>query len=278
MQRYRLARWAHNRKASKKRQQELASFRRRVNRIIKNSKTEKKSLIDFPAVYEYLSTKFPDVDLSDIRVYIAPPEVIQQRGWPQIGGFFVKETKDIFVKDEIRGAKSKGRFDKIMKMLCPIDVAVEDVVVHEFIHVISHKIGRASSRFEHMEEEFVYANCIGFYKEKGMSEEDIVNSQLLPFCTNDVFQSYKSMSSIFHEIGVSMSDVEHLDEKEFQQFCNKHAEVLVPAIKIKAQTRGNSMIELYRQFGQEMEMTSEAMVIDNPVAARFASLELGDDL
>ena len=72
-----------------------------------------------------------------------------------------------------------------------------------------------------------------------------------------------------------LTQVENLDNKEYQRFWNTHAEELVPAIKKKAQEKGHKMIELYTQHKDKM-MISEAPNIEDPSLLRFASLDLDD--
>lgn len=276
MQRYHQQLWALHREHSKERARQRDMFRRRVQKIIDHPKTIQKKLRDFSAVHTYVVNRFPEVDLSDLEIYVSPAYVIQQNGWPQIGGCYVKETGTILVKNKIRSSKKKGKFDKLMAEHCPTEVDVEDVVVHEVIHAVSHRINRASCKFKHMEEEFVYCNCIDFYKQKKMTESEIVDSNLLPFCINDIYSSRSDFQAVFREAGLLFEEVEDLDNKEYQQYCNTHAEELVPVIKKKAQEKGHQMIALYGQYGDRMNMIGEAPDIEDPSAARFASLELDD--
>ncbi len=275
MQRYHQQLWALQ--YSKERTRQLDRFRKRIQNIIIHRKTVQKKLQDFPAVYTYIMDKFQGIDLSDLAIFLSPAHVIQQNGWPQIGGCYVKETNTILVKDEIKTKKDKtrkGKFNKLMAKQCSVDVDVEDVVVHEVIHAVSHRMNRASCKFEHMEEEFVYCNCIDFYKQKGMTEDDIVDNNLLPFCINDIYSSRSGFKSVICAAGLSFPYVESLDEKKYIRFCNRHAENLVPAIKSKAQEKGHQMIAIYKQYGSRMNMTDEAPEIKDPSSIRFASLEL----
>lgn len=273
MQRYHQQLWALQLIRERTRQRDRD--RQRVQNIILHRKTVQKSLEDFLAVNCYITDKFPEADLSDLQIYISPAYVIQKNGWPQIGGCYVRDMKVILVKDKIKKKSGKkGKFDKLMAEQCSLDVDVEDVVVHEVIHAVSHAINRASCKFQHMEEEFVYCNCIDFYKQKGMTEENIVDNNLLPFCINDIFSSRSDFQSVCKAAYLSFGDIEDADDKEFLKFCDMHADILVPSIKKKAQEKGHRMIELYQQYGSKMNMVSEAPVVEDPSSVRFSSLEI----
>lgn len=248
---------------------------RRVERVIRSNLTKKKQLSDFPAVDEYLNSEFPNVDLSSILFYVAPPRVIEKLGWKDIGGCYIREKKVILVKNKIsHHCKAKGKFQRMMRDSCVMKADVEDVVVHEFIHAISDIIGRSLSKYQHMEEEFVYTNCIGFYHQKGMTDDDIVNNNFLPLCLQDIYKSVKEMKNIFEYVNHTIDAIRQMTEDEYKAFLNKYAYELVPLIRSRAQQKAHKMIELYHKYGAQMYKTSSMEMIEDKTAMRFSSLDL----
>lgn len=248
---------------------------RRVERVIKNSLTKKSKLSDFPEVDKYLRLKFPDVDLSSIKFYIAPPKVLERSGWKNIGGCYIRDKKTIIVKSKIDSYyKAKGKFQRLMRGACPMKTDVEDVIVHEFIHAVSDIIERSSSRYRHMEEEFVYTNCIDFYYAKDMTDDDIVNNNFLPFCLHDIHESTKEMSSAFAKAGRTISDIRGMTEEEYRRFLNLKADIIVPYIVERAQKKSHNMIELYHKYGAKMYKISANDAGKDKIATRFSSLDL----
>ncbi len=245
--------------------------KKRASKIISHPLTEEKTLQDFPDVDKYLSEKFPDVDLSSISLYIVNPKVLEKEGWPGIGGCYIRQLKTIFVKREIHAGqkKSKGKFAKAMEKHCHMETEVEDVVIHEMIHGISNLIDRSSSQFMHMEEEFVYTNCIDFYKAKGMTEDEIVDNNFLPFCVQDVLQS-KEFNNILAQCGITIFTVE--ETKALNFILGVHAEEIVPMIKEAAQEKAHRMIDLYKKYGAQTK-TSETPVAD-ATSLRFSALDI----
>ncbi len=264
-----------NQEVSRRRKVAREQIFSRAERIIRNSLTQEKSLADFPDVDKYLSSKFPDVDLSVIKLYLAPPKVVEKAGWKDIGGCYIRDKKLILVKDNINHHyKAKGKFQRLMRDTCRMTADVEDVIVHEFIHAVSDIVGRSLSRYQHMEEEFVYTNCIDFYHQKGMSDETIVDNNFLPFCLQDIYESTKEMTSIFAEVDTTIADIRGMSEEEYQRFLNKRAEKLVPLIQKRAQEKAHKMIELYHKYGVSMHKTSSTEVVEDKTAMRFSSLDL----
>ena len=125
-----------------------------------------------------------------------------------------------------------------------------------------------------MEEEFVYTNCIDFYKQKGISEADIVNNNFLPFCLHDVYESPEDLGPVFKVVGSSLSEVRELSQRQYSAFLNKHAETIVPMIKEIAQKKSHHMIELYHKYGAEMYITNATKPVDDPASLRFSALDL----
>jgi len=269
-------RWLINQETSRKRKIILDQIVRRADYVINHESTREKQLVDFPAVYKYLSTKFPVVDLSAVKLYITPPRVMEKAGWKDIGGCYIRNKKVILVKSEINHySKPKGEFQHLMHEICKMKTDVEDVIVHELIHAVSDIIGRSLSKYQHMEEEFVYTNCIEFYYEKNMTDGDIVNNNFLPFCIQDIYESVKDMSSIFAKVGHTVEDIRQMSKEEYQRFLNVKADVIVPLIKSQAQERAYKMIELFHKYGAQMHKTSATEVVEDQVAMRFSSLDLG---
>lgn len=267
-------RWVVSQEILRRRQRARDHIFRRVERVIRSDLTKKKQLSDFPAVDEYLNSKFPDVDLSSILFYVAPPRVIEKLG-KDTGGCYIREKKVILVKNEIvHHQKTKGKFQRMMRDSCTMKADVEDVVVHEFIHAISDIIGRSLSKYRHMEEEFVYTNCIDFYHQKGMTDDDIVNNNFLPLCLQDIYKSPKEMKNIFEHVNHTVDAIRQMTEEEYEAFLNKHANELVPLIRSRAQEKAHKMIELYHKYGAHMHKTSSTEVIEDKTAMRFSSLDL----
>lgn len=264
-------RWVIDQKLSRRRKNARDKVFERIERVVMSSLTQKKQLSDFPAVDKYLGLKFPDVDLSVVKLYLASPKVMEKSGWADIGGCYIRDKRTILVKDDINHRyKAKGKFQRLMRSTCRMVADVEDVVIHEFIHAVSDLIGRALSKYRHMEEEFVYTNCIDFYRQKGMDDESIVNNNFLPFCLQDVFESPKELLSVFAQIDKTI-DIHNISEERYQKLLNTNADDLVPLFKKKAQEKAHKMIELYHKYGAQMHKTSSVKTTED---MRFSSLDL----
>lgn len=241
-----------------------------MNKIIKSSNTTKKSLSDFESINQYINTKFSDIDVSHIPIYMATPEDMDSCGFGGAGGFFVPHMRVVVVKSKITiggHKKPKLKFDQVLQESVKTDVDPEDVIVHEMIHAVSSESGRSNRKFSSDEEEFVYTNSIDFYKQKNMTSEDIVNGIFFPFCVQDVFKSTKELESIMLEVstkfGIKTPPIDSsLTNEKLNRFLGRYAEQIVPIVIKKARDIGFHMIKLYEEFGRGIGAVCQSQVSD----------------
>lgn len=247
-----------------------------VKIIIQHRCTVKKSVKDFPMVHQYLYERFPGVPAHSIYItpiYLCDPAIMRNQGFYHIGGCFIPHLQVILVVKKIENGVSPPRlkFDRLLsKHHASADI--EDIIVHELLHVISSKIGRSSRKFPHMEEEFVYTNCVDFYKKKGMTEEEIVTKNFLPFCIEDVFSIRGELDKIIAQLaesGIIVSDF--YDQHSYKRFMSRHAEVLVEKIVARAKEMGQRMIDLYNGPGEDQAESTNALDVSE---MRFVGLDL----
>jgi hypothetical protein len=265
--------WEIDQYTSNLRKKELARLTVNAYKVIDSPWTDSKTVSDFPVVEKYLLDHF-HIDLSDVPIYVADLGEIERAGWKNIGGCYIRHLGIILVKsdDKTTLPPPKGLFEDLLRKRCSVAATTEDIVVHELCHAISHRIGRSASKYSHMEEEFVYTNCIDFYKQQGMTEWDIINDNFLPFCMHDVYSSRRDMITIFGAVNVSLAQIQKMSESEYRTFLDKNAETLIPIIKRKAQEKAKHMISLYQEYGKNMSQTTA--VNKDDASLRFASLDL----
>jgi hypothetical protein len=232
------------------RREQLLELKEKTGKVIRHKDTVQKKLTDFPVVDQYIKLKFPGVDISDVSLYMTSPRVMADHGWYGIGGCYIDAFKMMFVKNDfVTIPKVRGKFRTLMQASSAMKIEVEDVLVHEGIHAISSKMGRSLAKYTHMEEEFVYTNCIDFYKQKGMDNEQIISNNFLPFCIYDVYKSPTDLKKVFAGSGFSLSTILQMKKPTYLKFLNNNAENLVPAIIKRAQEKARRMIDIYVKYG-----------------------------
>ena len=269
---------AYHRILEKLKQQELQNVKSCINKVISSSETIEKSIKDFPKIDLYFRKYFSKIDLSDIRIYLTAPRVMDRNGFEECGGCYIDYFKIILVKNRIVN-KLSGRelFQKELNKLVVSSVDPDDVVVHELMHAVSHIVrSGAGTQFRNAEEEFVYTNCIDFYHSRGAADKDIVQGILLPFFLLDVLTDREVMLKFWGELNVILPDENDYAKLEFQKkmqrLFNKHALFLATSIVNVAKERAFRMIDLYNKYGRQQVHTNVAP--DEDPALRMDTIDM----
>ena len=257
---------------------QLKETEEKVLLVTQNKQTKKQVLDDFSEVAEFFSSKFPNLDLSDILIYLASSSVMDKSGFKMAGGVFIAHMNTILLRDKvlIQGGKVT-RFEKEMDRHIKAEVLSRDVLVHEMLHAVSYKT-RSGRNFTFGEEEFVYTNCVEFYKKTGLSEDEIVSKNFLPFCIMDVLSDSKEMIQVFNIIrsqGINLPDMTKLSSKSYRKLMNDNADKVVPLLVERAKEKGHQMIYLYNKYGSHQIHSNDAP--KNDASMRFQGIDLDDD-
>lgn len=251
----------------------VAALARRSKKIIRHPLTVKKFIKDFPLVNTYITSKFSGVDISEIPIYIASNVAMDKNGFGDCGGCYISAPeKLILLKKNIRmggGSKSQPRFDRVLQNKIKCKVITEDVLVHEMIHAVSDASNMSGRQFTFSEEEFVYTNSVDFYVQKGMSDEQIVVGNFLPFCTKDVIQT--QLRDVLFSVD---PDLDFSDYPLMLKYCDKNANRVTDIILDRAKDMGRQMIALYRKYGALVAPSSVDVTEATQIENRFSGLDM----
>ncbi len=237
----------------------------KLDRILRSKKTRQIYLSDYPLIQEYLNSRFPNIDVSAVKIYVSTPKVISAAGFPEIGGCYIRHLKLILLKNKmtIGSGDFDNKFDRLLNDSVSCSADVEDVLVHELLHAVSDAAGRSLSRYEKAEEEFVYSTSLDFLLSKGMTEDDAINNNFIPFFLNSVMANRKVMSGIFVELKRARQSVsvvpteEQFSSKRVKDFMSKYANFIVPRVIDSARQKAQEMIDRYREHGLKSLASSD---------------------
>jgi hypothetical protein len=227
--------------AQKQKKDAQEQMNENIQKLVKNA--EKLSVVHFKIIHQYVKSKFPDVDITHIPIYLVPDEDMD-KAFRHAGGCFIPSHEAIFVRMNMN-FKPKGKmnkFDKELNSRSIPDVSTEDVLVHEMMHAVSHVSGRSGRSFNFNEEEFAYTNTVDFYLSRGMTRDEIVRKNFLPFCINNVMEV--EMNNIIGTVSPEFLNTPKTPSA-MKVFMTRNAEKLVDIIVDKATQMGKHMIELY---------------------------------
>lgn len=213
----------------------------------------------FPEVKSYLQDKFGHLklDLNSVIIILCPESIMDSYGFGFCGGCYIEGLNTIISRKRIQNLISKKSpyYEYLKTITGKIDK--EDIIVHEMIHAVSAMSKRSNRNYRNNEEEFVYTNCVDFYKNKGMTEEYMVNNIFLPFILNDISD----------EIYETKFNNNPNFFKEFNRYLRDNSKDIVN----RATERGMKMVELYRSYGSKIKLSNTSTN-----KGRFSMINLDD--
>lgn len=250
----------------------MKEFDKQIDSLIKHPFTRKVEDNEFLEPRDYIKNKFPGVDLSDILIYISHPTAFDKCGFGNAYGVQIPSRNIIFLQnlqtgEDIYSSKKIGKFrHALVEKFKSNKVTEDDILVHELIHAVSSKTNRSTGKYTHAEEEFAYTNSVDYYRQKGMSDEQIINGTFLPFCCNDIINNVeevlklvegliecKKLSSNIVNLLQKVNNGLPVDpknaQKKYYKFLNSHVDIMLPVVIESAQKEAQLMIDLYRKYG-----------------------------
>lgn len=261
------------------------SLHEKINSVEKKAKIIidhgiQKNISDFPVVKDYLNKKFSSVDISNIKIYISPAEFFDEASFGFASGIYFPTLLTVVINDRsnVKPEHCKSVFkNKLTQMQSKVSTKIDDVLVHEMIHAISHKSNRSSQIYTNMEEIFVYTNCIEYYLERGVSEKEIIERDILPFCVADVLGNkdiFNKMLQDLYKVGVPSVDFWEMEEEDKELFLDQYVDFFISQIKRLAMEKGFFMIETYKKYGQTLSILPNGPLDNRKL--RFSCIKKSD--
>lgn len=167
-------------------------------RIKANPSTKKIIYEDFSEAFDYVGNIFPDIDVKSIDVRQASPVLLKKLGYDGIGGFFDLITKTVVVSAHQLVRHNLSRYS------IRASLNRDEVIVHELLHYCHYANGSYTS--VNLKEEFAYGWSLGYLRNKGYSDEDIVGKNYLPYLYNVCYKD--GFFNILRSEGISREKVQ----------------------------------------------------------------------
>jgi hypothetical protein len=119
--------------------------------------------------FDYVYSLFPDVDVRNVTIYQCNLSRFKKILGKTANGFYLIYQKVVIISDDCKEFCNTNQIKDVQ-------YTTDEVIVHELIHFVSHSGGMMSS--ELLEEELAYGNSIGYFRQKGYSDDDIINKKL----------------------------------------------------------------------------------------------------
>lgn len=230
---------------------------------IKNHKNTR--LVVYPTyekAYNYVSELFTSVNVKSAKIFIAKRSVLDKLGYKGVGGFYSKADEVIVIPDDLKIIPKDE--DSIWATIVA-DVEIDEVIVHELLHYVS-----GCCRFGYpmqAEEEFAYGNSVKYLKDKGKTDDEIVEKVFLPYLMQVVDKKSILSEALIKEKLLDAFNIATPKQKE--EIIKKMEKTLFDLTMKKAKNIGQSIINVYCP-----ENKKDASSQCNNARRRFSNIDI----
>jgi hypothetical protein len=198
------------------------------------------SKINYPKhqeAFDYVDNLFPRVKVKNITIYKVMARDLAKMGYGGAEGFYDTISKIIVVC----GARPKSQnIDKRYHVQAKIER--DEVIVHELCHYCYYAEGKRSVSSE-LREEFAYGWSVGYLRQKGYTDDQIVKYNFLPYLIGLSFE--EATKNIMVQNGVGSYEYSKHSKYQRKEFNRTYFGKIFRRAKEIANERGHRLIELY---------------------------------
>lgn len=191
----------------------------------------------FKAAFDYVDNLFPASKVKETVAYFADAKYLSYLGYQGVGGFCDTLSKTIIVATKFFTTDETNRIvGKASK---------DEVLVHEMLHYCNLTERNVFSRENlsegdvNLHEEFAYGWSLGYLRDKGYADKEIIANNFLPYlagrCASDAFLWALAKENI------SFEQYQLMKEWKKTDFMRKHHDKIL-----------NKQIELGLKIGEEL--------------------------
>jgi hypothetical protein len=192
--------------------------------------------------FDYVDNLYPKEDVKSVVVYHCNQKFLSRLGYKGVGGFFEKVMKTVVLSSLDHGSSKKYSITA--------KIEIDEVLVHELLHYVCDCEGVRKSSVE-VEEEFAYGNSIGYLRSKGMSDEDIVNNNFLPFFVS-IADNKKVIKKILLQNEYDLKEFSTYSIKRQNKILGRFKKTIFEEIKQTSFDKAMELIAIYSDSDDEV--------------------------
>jgi hypothetical protein len=219
------------------RQKEFDDVKKKIDKIQNNINTEVIKYPEYKESYDYVDNLFPHIGVKTVSLFKANHKLLNKLGFGSAGGFYNNIYKTVIISDKFSKNKQCNK--------CAIEAKLtrDEVIVHELIHYCYFAEQKTGSM--HMNEEYAYGYSIGYLRQKGYSDDNIIKNNFLPYLVSSVRD--KIFRSVLLENGIKMTDYNLFTTKKKMRIFKKYNKKVYDESLKQAIERGKKIIEIYNK-------------------------------
>ncbi len=198
---------------------------------------------EYKEAFDYVDNLFPRVKAKEISIYKVAARDLAKMGYGGAEGFYDSISKIIVVC----GARKKPQYiNKKYHIMAKIER--DEVIVHELCHYCYIFEGQRSISSE-MREEFAYGWSIGYLRQKGYTDEQIIKYNFLPYLVGLSYD--EAIKNILVRNDISNYEYNNHSRYQRKEFKRRFFGRIFERSKELAMERGFKLINLYSKKLEE---------------------------
>jgi len=240
-----------------KEKKELESFNDKIYRIKNYAVKTKIEYPEYKEAYDYVDKLFPQINIKNVVIYRVNGEYLAKLGFGSAGGFYVKSSKMIVLSSLAGSFRKKIRYNP--RDICA-KITKDEVIVHELIHYCFNQKDICKDSDQH--EEFAYGWSIGYLREKGYSDEEIIKNNFLPYLYNSV--GNKIFSNILANHNIKLNEYNQYSAQKKNRVKREFGKEFHEKALKKSYEIGHQLIDIYsrKMSGEQKEVEKKKSRFD----------------
>lgn len=204
----------------------------------------------FKESYDYVDALFPNSKVTDVIIYKVGSRDFERIGFGNAGGIHDRVSKTIAL------CTGKQRNITFNRDLCVVaKVEMDEIIVHELCHYC-YEVEGYSSLSRELREEFAYGWSIGYLRQKGYTDEEIVTFNFLPYLVDISLK--EANRNIRARNGISDYEYNRYPRYKFKEFVKLYEKKIIKRAKEIAMEKGLRLVNLYsKKLKEEVEEYEE---------------------
>lgn len=207
-------------------------------KIIEKAKKIAVDIISYPnfsSSYEYVDSLFKGANILKVVIYKLSASQMEKLGFGFAEGLYDIPTKTVIIGGN---RKFCNKEDVI------VEVERDEVIVHELLHYAYMAEGMNTSSVE-MAEEFAYGWSVGYMRQKGHSDDHIIEKYCLPHFIGVSQQN--ALKEILAQNSISEKEFNNMNRYDKKDFYKKFSNRLMEMSKELGREKAREMIRIYNK-------------------------------
>jgi hypothetical protein len=198
---------------------------------------------EYQLAYDYVDNLFPRVKVKEISIYKVAAKDLAKMGYSGAEGFYDPVSKIIVACGARKLSQPVNK-----KYYITAKIERDEVIVHELCHYCYVFEGKRSLSSE-IREEFAYGWSVGYLRQKGYSDEQIVRYNFLPYLVGLSYD--EAIKNILVRNNISTYAYNNHSRYQRKEFERTYFGRIFDRAKEIAMERGLKLIDIYSKKIEE---------------------------